>query len=147
MRPIRRGYTLFELIVVVALIVVLASLAIPSIESMYSDSKLQAAVDQVGGKSAQMRTRAILEGRPYRFAVGSNGSDFRVAPDDSQYWGGGDPPAASNAAAAPLVVQESLPHGIQFTLGGHGQHEPLRRLEPAAIVEFGRLDHRGGLSA
>lgn len=130
MRRVRRGYTLFELIVVVALIVVLASLAIPSIENMYADSKLQAAVDQVGSKWAQMRTQAILEGRPYRFAVGSNGSDFRVAPDDSQYWGGGDPPAASNAAAPPLVVQESLPRGIQFTQADTVSANPYDALNP-----------------
>ncbi len=130
MRPVRRGYTLFELIVVVALIVVLASLAIPSIQSMYADSKLQAAVDQVSGKWAQMRTRAILEGRPYRFAVGANGSDFRVAPDDAQYWGGGDPPAPSDPANAPLVVQGSLPHGIQFTQSDTVSTNPYDALNP-----------------
>ncbi len=130
MPPQRRGYTLFELIVVVALIVVLAGLAIPSIESMYSDSKLQAAVDQVGGKWAQMRTRAILEGRPYRFAVGANGSDFRVAPDDGQYWGGGDAAAPSGSEAPPLVVEDSLPRGIQFTQADTASVNPYDALNP-----------------
>ena len=110
----RRGYTLFEMVIVLALIVLLAGLAIPAIESMYADYKLQSAVDQVSGKWSQMRTRAILEGRAYRFGVRGD-SDFRVAPDDGQYWGGGDNPAPSDSETPPLVVEDSLPRGIQFS--------------------------------
>ena len=113
--PSRRGYTLFEMVIVVALIVLLSGLAIPSIESMYADYKLQSAVDQVGGKWALARTRAVTDGRPYRFSVGPGGDSFRVAPDDSQFWGGDAPPAA-DGTVTPLVVEDSLPRGIQFAV-------------------------------
>ena len=111
----RRGYTLFEMVIVLALILIIAGLSIPSIQSMYSDSKMQAAVDQVRGAWAGMRSHAISEGQQYRFSVAVNGSDFRAAPDSSDYWGGGDPPAAADPINPPLVIQGSLPKGIRFT--------------------------------
>jgi prepilin-type N-terminal cleavage/methylation domain-containing protein len=111
----RRGYTLFEMIIVCALLLIVAGLSIPSIESMYSDSKMQAAVDQVRGAWAAMRSHAISEGQPYRFSVAMNGSDFRAAPDGSDYWGGGDVPAPTDANNPPMVKEASLPRGIRFT--------------------------------
>jgi prepilin-type N-terminal cleavage/methylation domain-containing protein len=115
----RRGYTLFEMIVVVALIALLAALAVPPIESMYAESTLQAAVDQVSGKWAAVRARAVIEGRAYRFCIHSNGSDFRAAPDAPEFWSGGDAPTEAEVSGdAPLVVQDSLPRGIRFTMDG-----------------------------
>jgi type II secretory pathway pseudopilin PulG len=113
----RRGYTLFEMIIVCTLMLIIAGLSIPSIESMYSDSKMQAAVDAVRGAWAGMRSHAISEGQPYRFSVSMNGSDFRAAPDRPEYWGGGDPPVPTDANNPPLVMQGSLPRGISFTTG------------------------------
>ena len=110
----RPGYTLFEMMLVMALLVLLAGLSIPSIESMYADYKVQAAVDDVGGAWASLRARAIIEGRPYRFSI--NGDEFRGAPDDPAFWSGGDTPASSDPAA-PLIVQDSLPRGISFANG------------------------------
>jgi Tfp pilus assembly protein FimT len=111
----RRGYTLFEMIIVCTLLLIVAGLSIPSIESMYSDSKMQAAVDQVRGAWAGMRSHAINEGQLYRFSVSLNGSDFRAAPDGSEYWGG-DAPAPTDANNPPLVMQASLPSHISFTV-------------------------------
>ncbi len=110
----RRGYTLFEMVVVVALVCLLAGLAVPPIESMYADYKLQAAVDQVSGQWSAIRARAVTEGRPYRFSIQSGGGDFRAAPDAPEFWSGGAPPAADSGDKAPLVVQDSLPRGIRF---------------------------------
>jgi prepilin-type N-terminal cleavage/methylation domain-containing protein len=111
----RRGFTLFEMVIVCALMLILAGLSIPSIESMYSDSKMQAGVDAVRGAWAGMRSHAISEGQSYRFSVSVNGSDFRAAPDGPEYWGGGDPPAPTDPNNPPLVIQGSLPKGISFT--------------------------------
>ena len=110
----RRGYTLFEMAIVLALLVLLAGLAWPSLETMYSDYKLQSAVDQVRGKWAALRARAIIEGRPYRFSVVPGGGDFRGAPDSGDFSGGGD---AADPDNGPLVFQDSLPQGITFGMG------------------------------
>lgn len=113
----RRGYTLFEMVIVCTLMLIIAGLSIPSIESMYSDSKMQAAVDQVRSAWAGMRSHAISEGQPYRFSVSAGGGDFRAAPDRPEYWGAGDPPTPTDANNPPLVIQGSLPRGINFTTG------------------------------
>jgi len=127
----RRGYTLFEMIVVVALICLLAGLATPPILAMYDDYRLQAAVDEVAGRWSAIRARAITEGRPYRFSIQSGSGDFRVGPDASEFWSGGDSPAATGAGnQAPLVAQDSLPKGIQFVLGDAG--DPSSAGAPAA---------------
>jgi prepilin-type N-terminal cleavage/methylation domain-containing protein len=113
----RRGYTLFELILVLALLVLVAGLALPSINSMYADSRLLAGVDQVRAQWALMRARATTEGRPYRFAVAVNSGAFRVAPDSPEFWAGGDPPPGPEGSDQPLIVQDELPKGIRFDFG------------------------------
>ena len=116
----RRGYTLFEMAIVLALLVLLAGLAWPSLESMYSDYKLQSAVDEVRGKWASLRARAIIEGRPYRFSVVPGGGEFRGAPDAGDFWGGGDAAASGDSDNAPLVFEDTLPRGITFGMGDAG---------------------------
>jgi prepilin-type N-terminal cleavage/methylation domain-containing protein len=113
----RRGFTLFEMVVVLALFVVVTALAVPSIQGMYADYRLLAGVDQVRAQWAAMRARAATEGIPYRFAVMPNSGAFRVAPDRPEFWAGGDPPAPADGVDAPLVVQDALPKGIDFTFG------------------------------
>src|SRR5262245_17091932 len=84
----RGGYTLFELVLVLALLVVAAALAFPLIEPMMAENDITAARDMVRARWAEMRGRAMAEGRAYRFAVTENTGKFRVAPDDDAYWSG-----------------------------------------------------------
>jgi prepilin-type N-terminal cleavage/methylation domain-containing protein len=114
----RRGFTLLEVLLVMAVIVMLAAMAYPSIEAMYSDVRLKAAADQVRAAWADARTKAIEEGRPYRFAVQPDGQ-FRIAPDAADFWtGGGGTPAPTDADTQPLVVEDTLPKGVNFADGG-----------------------------
>jgi prepilin-type N-terminal cleavage/methylation domain-containing protein len=120
----RRGYTLFEMVIVLALIVLLAGLAVPPIEAMYADYKLESAADQVRGKWAAMRARAITEGRPYRFCVIPGTPSFRVAPDSGDFWSGGDAAPIAEGDAPPLVVEDSLPRDIPFSMNGDAAPPP-----------------------
>src|SRR5262245_40719595 len=90
-RSRRSGYTLFEVVLVAAVVLILAALAYPSLRGMYGGYRVTAGVDSVRAAWAQARGRAIEEGRPYRFAVEPNGTHFRVAPDHSDYWSGSPP--------------------------------------------------------
>ena len=94
----RRAFTLFELLLVLALLVILAGLAIPSIDYMYADSRTMAAVDQVRSKWAAARGHAVGEGRAYRFSIMQNSGAFRVAPDD---------PAVVTAATSAETLYET----------------------------------------
>jgi prepilin-type N-terminal cleavage/methylation domain-containing protein len=114
----RRGFTLLEVILVMTVIVLLAAMALPSIETMYGDVKVTAAADQIRGRWADARTKAIEEGRPYRFSTQPDGK-FRIAPDAADFWAGGsgtpsDSVAANDSDTPPLVLEDALPKGITF---------------------------------
>jgi prepilin-type N-terminal cleavage/methylation domain-containing protein len=119
-RSVRSGYTLLEVILVLAIIVILAAVAYPSVEGMYSGVRLRAAVDGMRGALMQARAHAMDETQPYRFAVAPGQGNYRVAPENAGYWGGGSPPLPPDPSHPPFVLEETLPKGIRFTLNGAG---------------------------
>jgi prepilin-type N-terminal cleavage/methylation domain-containing protein len=116
MRRSRPAYTLLEMLLVLALLVILGALAYPSVEGMYAGVRLKAGADTLRGALAGARAHAMDEGRPYRFAVIPSRGNFRVAPDSADYWGGGSPPTPADPNNPPLVQEDTLPKGIAFTL-------------------------------
>jgi prepilin-type N-terminal cleavage/methylation domain-containing protein len=110
----RRAYTLFELVLVLVILVVLAAIAYPSLDGMYASFRMTQAADQIRARWADARSQAMNEGRAYRFAVVPNKGNFRVAPDAPDYWGGGGQPAAADPNNPPLIIDETLPKGVRF---------------------------------
>jgi type II secretory pathway pseudopilin PulG len=127
LRPAGRGgFTLFELLVVLALIILIMAMALPSIEGMSPYFKTSAAVDQIRGRWNDARSRAIEEGRPYRFGVKPGESGYRIAPDTPEFWGGSPGSSSTSnggnsddSAAKPLILEEDLPEGVTFNLNGN----------------------------
>jgi prepilin-type N-terminal cleavage/methylation domain-containing protein len=114
----RPGYTLLEMMLVLALIVLLAAMAYPSIDSMYADLKVQAAADEVRAQFVQARTQAVNEGRPYRFSVVPNGDRCRISPlGGSALAGESDEPAVERS----ILAVRTLPKGITFRMGENSQ--------------------------
>jgi len=118
-RSRRSAYTLFEIVLVMAVVVILSAIAYPSLKSMYGPYKLNGAIDSVRGAWSEARARAIAEGRPYRFSVEPNGTHFRVAPDSGDYWGGSSGPS-NDPNGQGLVMERALPSGVHFTVEGGG---------------------------
>jgi prepilin-type N-terminal cleavage/methylation domain-containing protein len=110
----RRAYTLFEVLLVLAILVILAAITYPSLDSMYGGYKVQAAADQVRGAWASARSRAVDEGRAYRFSVVQGKGNFRVAPDSHDFWKSSEPPRTEDSANPPLILGDALPKGISF---------------------------------
>jgi prepilin-type N-terminal cleavage/methylation domain-containing protein len=108
----RRAFTLFELIVVLAILVTVAALSYPTIESMQAHYRVQASSDMLRSAWSDARTRAMEEGRAYRFAVVFDKGNFRVAPDSAEFWGGDVSPGDS--ANPPLLLASALPKGVRF---------------------------------
>ncbi|MBX9681208.1 MAG: prepilin-type N-terminal cleavage/methylation domain-containing protein [Gemmataceae bacterium] len=79
----RAGYTLMELVLVMSLLVIAATLSMPVVESMLRPGRVAAAKDQVRSICADLRGKAMLEGRPYRFSVMDGTGKFRLEPDDA----------------------------------------------------------------
>jgi Tfp pilus assembly protein FimT len=107
----RSAYTLFETVLVVALILVLVALAYPTAEAVYAHLEARAACDSVRGAWALARSRAMEEARPYRFAIIPNQGNYRVAPDTREYWAGETPTADPSGA---VILTASLPPKIRF---------------------------------
>lgn len=109
----RGAYTLFELMLVIVLLVLLAAIAYPSLDSMMGTFRMNAAADMLRANWADARASAMNEGRAYRFAVVPGKGNFHVAPDNPDYWSGNDP-APPDPNNPPLVVDDSLPKGVRF---------------------------------
>jgi len=133
----RRAFTLFEMMLVMAVIVLLAALAYPSIESSYGYFRVQAAADTVRGAWGDARTRAMEEGRAYRFAVVWGKSNFRVAPDATDFWSGVDAAPADSTGEPPLILSGALPNGIPFVRAD----SPRGEIDADTILPSDAIDH------
>jgi len=115
-RSRRSGFSLFEVVVVSAVLVMVAALSYPTLKSSYGYYKLNGSIDSVRAAWAQARARAIEQGRPYRFSVEPNGSHFRVAPDSPDYWSGSAP--GDDSQGKGYVLEQGLPGGVRFAVNG-----------------------------
>jgi len=113
----RSGSTLIEIILVMAILVIISAMSVPSLQSMYGSYKLNGGVDSVRSAWADARARAIEEGRPYRFSVEQDGSSYRVAPNQDDYWTGGNGPD-DDPNGRGLILEKSLPAGVRFSVNG-----------------------------
>jgi Tfp pilus assembly protein FimT len=103
-----------ELVLVMAVIVVLSALVLPTFRGMYADAKIKGAADEVRGRWAEARAHAVNEGRAYRFAVILDKGNYRVAPEGTNYWSGADLPTVDDGTTPPYIVEGALPKGIYF---------------------------------
>jgi hypothetical protein len=98
-----------------SLLVILASLSLPSVKNMYADERGKAAADAVRTGWALARSHAIEEGRPYRFAFQPTKGSYRVAPDDPAYWSGDG--GTGDSTRPPFILEDTLPENIRFMQG------------------------------
>jgi prepilin-type N-terminal cleavage/methylation domain-containing protein len=115
----RPGFTLLEVVLVAALLVILAAITYPTASSMFAHEKVKAAADSVRGSMANARSRAVSEGRRYKLAIVANKGNFRIAPDSPSYWSGsGTGDEGTSNSSGPLVMTDKLPKGISFSTSG-----------------------------
>src|ERR1700726_371758 len=88
----RAGYTLMEILVVVAIIVLLAGIFVGVMSMMYADETTVSASDIVRARWAEARSRSIKDGVPYVFGVVWNENVWRIAPEGEEFWGSGAEP-------------------------------------------------------
>lgn len=103
----RPAFTLVELIAVIAVLLLLAAVVLPSVTAFRGDTRHRAAADAIRGELAVARARAMEEGRPYRVAVSQDKKRLRRAPDSDAFAqaAGSDGPSGSAA-----VVDYELEH-------------------------------------
>jgi prepilin-type N-terminal cleavage/methylation domain-containing protein len=76
----RRGVSLMELLLVLVLLVIAGSIAVPAITGAFGGAKLKRAGDKVIARWAEARAQAIETGVPYQFRFTPNTSTYRIEP-------------------------------------------------------------------
>ena len=126
--PRREAFTLMEMLLVLAILVLVAALVVPAFQNTLRDQHLRSAADTVRTEWNRAHNKAMKSGRIQVFRYQPGGRKFQVEPwkaaDDSLEASGnpdsqfGHPPPATTGGDDPN--QESrwqLPEGIRF-LGG-----------------------------
>lgn len=103
----RNGYTLLELMLVLALIVVAGGITFSLADVMLNSNKAAAAQDQIRAALVKLRSRAMAEGRAYTFQVMNNAGQYKIAPDvESEL--------TANSEDPPFQQETKLPEGVLF---------------------------------
>jgi prepilin-type N-terminal cleavage/methylation domain-containing protein len=102
------GFTLLEILLVIAVIVIVGMLVLPTLSSMLRDTRVQAAADMCRSRASLARSMAIEQGRAYVLAASQDGRQIRVSPDDSDPAG----EAAVGEGNLPFIQIDELPKNV-----------------------------------
>lgn len=116
--PARRGFTLVEMLAVLAVLVILGAVLLPSITGLNGDSRIKAGVDTIRARMADARVYAMEQGRPYRVCIHTDGERVRLAPDVANFseLPVGGMPAETEGGSPSFVTEDRLPKGITAVL-------------------------------
>ena len=128
--PERAGYTLLEMVLVLAVLIAVASISWPMMQRVYADVQLKQSVEAVRVKLAGTRIHAIDTGLVYQFRYEVGGRRFAALPAEV----GAASSELSGDDALPSLSGR-LPEDIRFQqlgadlLTGEGAALELSRLE------------------
>ena len=114
-----RGMTLFELLLVLVLLAVICSLAQPVFDGAFASVRLKRASDQVLAAWSELRTQAILSGKPHQFTFEPDSGTYRLAPWRRNSLETNDPNYAAEEVASGdwQPRKAALPEAILFVSG------------------------------
>jgi prepilin-type N-terminal cleavage/methylation domain-containing protein len=105
----RPGYTLFEVILTMAILAIGAAMVAPSLESFGGETRVLAGADMVKGRLAEARARAVEEGRSYRFEI-VDATHCRIVADT------GDAGSPGDATQPTEGGDDTLPRNVHFVI-------------------------------
>ncbi|MCU0708766.1 MAG: prepilin-type N-terminal cleavage/methylation domain-containing protein [Pirellula sp.] len=93
----KRGFTLLELLLVLAILAIMASIAVPTFESMISSRRIQQSIERLQNELLEARVEAMKTGQAQVFRATIHGDSYSISP-----WLSGD--EASDASAGATVM-------------------------------------------
>ena len=84
-RAARRGYTVLEVMAVLAILVILGAVIVPTLPSYYSNTRQKSAADGIRARLADARSKAMEQGTWYRLAIHEDKTRIRLAPDGPDF--------------------------------------------------------------
>lgn len=131
----RRGYTLMELLLVLAILVVAAAVTAPSLARTMRRTALVAAGEDVRAALTKAHVLAMKSGRTQMFQYELGGSKYKIEPyiagDDEIESVEGDPTGAfaGSTTSQQPTPEKTLPEGIKFTAGDFAIESRAERIE------------------
>lgn len=113
MQTRRAGFTILELVVVLAILIILGALTLPSLFSLRGNAYQKAGVDQLRASIADARGLAMSESVPYRLAASKDGKRLRTAPDTADFATMAVPTGRSSGAKSMEVAPESVTYEVE----------------------------------
>jgi prepilin-type N-terminal cleavage/methylation domain-containing protein len=143
-RDSRLGFTMMELMLVLAIIVTVSAMSWPMLERPLATHRLRSAADDVRAEWCQARVEAMRSGQTYAFRCATDGDRYSIAPEDSPE-GSSLSSGESNAAMfnssdedLAACAEKTLPPGVRFVTTEMIEEDPADDLEPdSALAEGG----------
>ncbi len=116
----QQGYTLVELLLVLALLAIIAALAWPALERPFANRRLLMAADAIRTEWSQARVEAIRSGCTcvFRYTLGGRQFSRQRRAAESAVPGAAEQQVESPPAAALPSTQKKLPDGVFFSAAG-----------------------------
>jgi prepilin-type N-terminal cleavage/methylation domain-containing protein len=139
---LRRGLTLIEILLVLALLVIISAISVPLLAGSFSRAALFGAGDLLRGAWAKSRLAAMQSGQTHVFRFELNGGRFQIvalsalnAPANSEPEAtieGENPEVEPDPPELVRLSQNRLPEGIIFSGGNVASSAQLMATLPAA---------------
>jgi prepilin-type N-terminal cleavage/methylation domain-containing protein len=137
------GFTLMELMVTIAIILIMASIAVPTFLSWLPRQRLRTAVTDLAADIQLIKLSAIKENRNWAIVFNTANDIYYVCSDDggNNIWDGA-PPMFGNDTIVKTVDLSSIGSGIQFIAvgGAFGVHKPHIEFDSRGLSNAVQID-------
>jgi prepilin-type N-terminal cleavage/methylation domain-containing protein len=135
-RSLRRGLTLVEVMLALALLVVISAISLPMLEGSFSRASLYSGADLLRGAWAKARLTAMQSGQTHAFRYELSGGRFQIAalgdmalPENNEIVPV-QPDAAPDDNVRVSLSQNQLPSGIVFSGGDVSSSNQMLAMQP-----------------